>query len=222
MNRKNTPQPQDSLNHWAQSMQEHITAQRQHLQAALPEQIAKRSGADWVPTGPDSGQLTLNYFRSTLVIEVPGYSVSTPQGETVPTIIEGLVITYFEVATGAPRVGEWITFRDLPGGTFYHQAFTGYSGNRLAQHFGNNLEAFKRGAEVAGGLILPGLGEMAYEFQILPCIWLAVVYWLGDPVDDFPSQANVLFDRSSSQYMALDGLAILGSQLVSQIIRASE
>lgn len=221
MNQNKTPQPQDSLNHWAQSMQERITAQRDVLQNDSPEAVAERSGADWAPRDPDSGRLTLSYFGSPLLIEVPGYRVSTPQGDAAPIMIEGLVITYLEMAGGAPRAGEWIAFRDLPGGTFYHQAFTGYSGSRLAQHFGGNLAAFKRGAEAVGGLLLPGLGQAAYEFQVLPCLWLAVVYWLGDPEDGFPSQANVLFDGSSSQYMVLDGLAILGSQLVSRIIRAS-
>ena len=69
--------------------------------------------------------------------------------------------------------------------------------------------------------MLVGLGQVAFEFQALPHVWMAIVYWLGDPEDGLPPQANVLFDRAANDYMVLDGLAILGSQLVGHIIRAS-
>jgi hypothetical protein len=48
---------------------------------------------------------------------------------------------------------------------------------------------------------------------------LAAVFWPGD--DEFPSRATILFDASSGHYMTTDGMAILGSGLVSRIIKAS-
>lgn len=210
-----------NINRWMESMHERLAAQRQTLQAHAPETVAYRSGATWTASAPGEGQLSLRCLGMPVMISLPEYSVSTAQGAKVSIITEALIISYLESARGTTRAGEWVAFRDLPGGIFYHQAFSGYTGKRLTQHFGNNLDIFCYGAESAGGLLLPGLGHAAYEFQMFPHLWVAIVYWLGDPEDGLLPQANVLFDRAASDYIVLDGLAILGSQLVGHIIRAS-
>jgi hypothetical protein len=212
----------DHLNHWMRSMQDRLTTQREHLQTQAPESIAQRSGAAWKPAESGGGQITLQYFQTPLVITVPDFHLTNQQGATVDIMTEALVIAYLEMAAGAPRTGQWIAFRELPGGTFYHQAFTGYTGQRLARYFGNDLAAIDRSAQAVGGIKLPEPGDAAYEFQILPHLWLATVCWSGDPEDGFPPQASVLFDQSASAYMVLDGLAILGSQLVSRLIKTSK
>jgi len=149
---------------------------------------------------------------------VPEYLVLEANGAAAPTMVQALVTAYLLMASGAPRAGEWVAFRDLPDGAFYHQAFTGYTGDLLSRALGDDLEAFERGARAARGSRLGGLGDAAYEFRALPRLWLAVTYWLGDVEDDFPPQARVLFDRAASQYMIIDGLAIIGSQLVRLIL----
>ena len=63
------------------------------------------------------------------------------------------------------------------------------------------------------------MGSAGYAFQVLPRVRLAAVYWLGD--EDFPSQASILFEDTGPHYMSADGLAVLGSHLVTAIIRAS-
>jgi len=211
-------QPQDSMKHWAQSMDEQMAGQRQRLRARVAQQVAANSGASWEPSGPDEGTLSLAFFGRPLVVRVPEYRVLDADGADAPTMIQGLVTAYLLAATGAPRVGEWVAFRELPDGAFYHQAFTGYTGGLLSRTLGDNLAAFERGARAAGGSRLSGFGDAAYEFRALPRLWLAVTYWLGDEEDGFPSQARVLFDRAASQYMIIDGLAIIGSQLVRQIL----
>lgn len=217
-----TQLPADAnLNRWMESMQERLAAQRQALRAYAPETVAHRSGTTWTPSGSGAGQLSLRCLGMPVTIRLPEYSIFTTHGATVSVITEALIISYLESARGTPRVGEWVAFRDLPGGTFYHQAFTGYTGKRLAQHFGNNLDAFCHAAKSVGGLSLAELGHAAFEFQAFPHLRVAIVYWLGDPEDGLPPQANVLFERAASDYMVLDGLAILGSQLVGHIIRAS-
>jgi hypothetical protein len=105
---------------------------------------------------------------------------------------------------------------------FYHQAFDGYTSNPLVQVVGGNLALFERGARTAGGYRLTGFGDAAFEFKVLPRIWLAVAYWLGDEEDGFPPRAKVLFDRAASSYLITDGLAILGSQLVRRIMRDAQ
>jgi hypothetical protein len=214
-------QPQDAMAHWARSMEEQMEGQREQLRACHPDAIARNSGARWTPSGPDEGTLSLRFFQAPFLIDVPEYIVLTANGDEAPTMIQGLVTAYLLSANGVPRAGEWIAFRDLPGGMFYHQAFSGYTGGLLARTLGDDIEAFRRGAEANGGGKLTGFGDAAYEFRVLPGIWMAGVYWLGDEEDGFPPQANVLFDAAARHYLIIDGLAIVGSQLTRRIIKAS-
>jgi hypothetical protein len=46
---------------------------------------------------------------------------------------------------------------------------------------------------------------------------MAVIYWRGD--DEFSPNANVLFDASAGHYLSTDGLAVLGRELCSKILR---
>jgi hypothetical protein len=199
-------------------MEEQMANQRERLSALTPQQIADNSGASWTQRGLNEGTLALTYLQQPLVVQVPDYVVVEPGGHEVPTLIQGLVMTYLLTATGAHRAGEWVAFRELPNGMFYHHAFTGYTGGLLSRTLENDLEAFNRGAQAVGGSRLTALGDAAYEFRALPRIWLAVTYWLGDVEEGFPAQARVLFDRSASHYMIIDGLAIIGSHLVKHIL----
>jgi hypothetical protein len=212
------PDAQNSLNHWVQSMEAQMAEQRERLRAIAPAQIAERSGAFWTPLSPREGTLALTFLQQPLSVRVPDYLVAGPGDHEAPTMIQGLVLTYLLAATGVQRAGEWVAFRELPGGMFYHQAFTSYTGGLLSRTLDNDLDAFKRGAHAVGGSCLSALGDAAYEFRALPGIWLAVTYWLGDDEEGFPAQATVLFDRSASDYMTIDGLAIIGSHLVRRIL----
>jgi hypothetical protein len=106
---------------------------------------------------------------------------------------------------------------------FYAQAFRGYAENRLARELStgereeDGLAAFRAGAERLGGTPIE-IGNAGYAFQVLPRVHLGAVFWLGD--EDFPSRASILFQDSATHYMSTDGLAVLGSHLVSALLDA--
>ncbi len=64
------------------------------------------------------------------------------------------------------------------------------------------------------------IGDAGYVFQVLPRLKLAVIMWAGD--DEFPAQAQVLFQESAPHYLMTDGLAIVGSLLIGQIVKAAK
>jgi len=195
-----------------------MDGQRAALRGRDPARIAAASGVRW---GPDAGCFELTYWQQPLRVHVPDYVAATPEGDPLPTLAQALVLTYLVSADGTPRAGEWIAFRELPDGLFYHAAFSGYSGQALVRGLGDDLTAFQRGARACGGTRLTGFGDAAFEFQVLPRLWLAVIYWLGDDEDGFPPQASVLFDRAAGRMLITDGLAILGGQLARRILQAA-
>jgi hypothetical protein len=139
-------------------------------------------------------------------------------GEQPASFTQSLILTYLATADGTTPSSRWVGFRDLPDGMFYVQAFEGYSGSRLVRELQGGAAAFRRAAEALGGEPLE-IGDAGYVFSVLPRVHLALVYWEGD--EEFPSQARVLFEDTAAHYMSTDGLAILGSQLVGRILKAS-
>ena len=124
---------------------------------------------------------------------------------------------YFDGVKGISLSGEWISFKEIPGGMFYAQAFQGYSGNELAKVFQNDLDAFIKANQKLGGK-RENFGDAAFLYKILPFIPMLVVCWLGD--EDFPPSYRILFNANAEHYLVVDGYAILGSNLTRKLIKA--
>ena len=73
--------------------------------------------------------------------------VVAPAG-TAPVTAQTVTVVYNLYATDG--------YYELPDGMFYTQAFQGYSGNRLARFFVNNVAGFERAAVDVGGTRVEG------------------------------------------------------------------
>lgn len=190
-----------------------ITELAEELQPRSPEQLASLCGG----TCQDE-LLLLPYWERTIAVRWPDLEVLDDGfKESCSTFDRAMVLYYLSRADGTAIAGDWIGFRELPHGGFYNQAFQGYSGNRLAKHYGNDGDAFSAACLSNAGEALGEFSTYAFSFRPLPRILLAAVFWPGD--EQLTSKASILFDSAASLYMPTDGLAILGSGLVSRLIR---
>jgi hypothetical protein len=207
--------PTAQLRQWLDRLAPVVERAQAVLQCQDPASIARRSGC----TRDDHGNLRLVFLGKEYLVSPQDFRVRlATDGEEPSSFISSLVLTYLANADGTPPSGQWIGFRDLPDGMFYVQAFQGYSGGRLARELKGGVQVFRRAAEALRGSPI-AMGSAGYAFEVLPQVPMAVVYWDGD--EDFAPQAQILFDRTTSRYMPTDGLAILGSQLVGQILKAA-
>jgi len=201
---------------WATSFAPVLADLRRTLLDREPARIASLAGADW---SADRQEFALDLLGERCRIGWPDL-VAYRAGATCPlsTNLQGLLLYYLSLADGSAPSGTWISFRELPDGWLYHQAFQGYSGDVLARELGNDIGAFATAAVALGGAPL-GLGDCGYGFTCLPRVKLALVYWRGD--EEFAPRAQVLFDASASHYLTTDGLAGLGSHLISRLLKAT-
>ena len=177
--------------------------------------IADRSGA----TIDQHGNLHVVFLRREYVIDQAEWIVKrADDGVVPPAIMQSLILTYLYTADGTPPADRWVGFRELPNGLFYAQAFQGYTGAALIRDLNSEVASFKRASDQLQGTALP-IGDAGYAFQVLPRVTLAVVMWAGD--DEFPAHAQVLFQASAPHYLVTDGLAIVGSLLIGQIVKAA-
>jgi len=176
--------------------------------------VANRSGATIDP----QGNLRVEFLRREYVIDHVDWTVQRADDNVAPSsFIQSLILSYLYTADGTPPIDRWLGFRELPGGLFYASAFQGYTGAELIRDLNGDVAAFKQASEKLQGKTL-AIGDAGYDFRVLPHLKLAVVMWAGD--DEFPAQAQVLFQETAAHYLMTEGLAIVGSLLIGQIIKA--
>ncbi len=197
---------------WTESLEPQIKEAREKLRQRDPAILAADSG---VVFAGDASRFEICFLGQPYTVSWPDLQVFKPDGQVCSNLDQAFLLQYLLIADGAPLADSWVSLGGLPNGSFYEQAYQGYSGNVLARAFRGRPADLKRAAELLGGEPLT-LGDLAFRYLALPRIPLALVYWSGG--DEFPDSAQVLFDRSASHYHHLEMLAHLGSLLCEKVI----
>lgn len=206
--------PQDIQGQWESSMKRQLDTLRASIQQDAVEPLAMRCGGR-----TEGDKLILKYWQHEVSISWPELGAYDETDSKKLSLFDTtLVLYYLKTADNTPMADRWVSFRELPGGAFYHQAFQGYSGDRMARIFEHNLDRYCLAAKSLDGVRLTGISDYVYAFKPLPRLRLATILWPGD--DEFPGRGSILFDAAAIHYMVLDGLAILGSRLVSKLEKA--
>ncbi|MBF8256272.1 MAG: hypothetical protein HW375_1179 [Anaerolineales bacterium] len=185
---------------------------RRDLHAAAPDRVAACVGGSW-----QDGVLHLGYWGRPVRIGWPDLEPRGDDGKPLSAFDQAMLLYHLRQSDGTLPADRWISYRDLPGGEFYHQAYQGYTGRRLAEAFGGDPERFDAAA-APNGERLDGPAPHAWSYAPLPRIALAACLWPGD--DEMPSQASVLFDANAGHHLPIDGLALLGAGLTGRLLRA--
>jgi hypothetical protein len=151
-----------------------------------------------------------------------GDVVNLATGKIAHASIAIVLWHYLLTADGTPPADRWLTFRELPSGLFYAQAFAVHAEQLIAGTFGNDVAGFNKAALSLGGQSLtsaPGAGlappDAAYRFQAFPRLAIAVQLWEGD--DEFLGRAQVLFDAAASHYLPTEDLSGVGDWLAHKL-----
>ncbi len=151
------------------------------------------------------------------------YSVSFPEfeftdkkdsGKEVPIQEQVLILHYLE-ADSYPISGKWVAYREIPGASFYFSAFTKRAIDPLKNVFGNNVDGFIKAATMLKGKSVD-IGDAAFEFQVLPEIPLQLIIHEGD--EEFPAEANILFDETIGKMLSPEDVAWLAGMLVYRLM----
>jgi len=126
-----------------------------------------------------------------------------------------LLLHYLITARGVPVSEEWITFREVPSGSFYYASFVKRAILPLGKCFGGRLSLLHDVSQVIGQ-VLPLPGDMALKIFALPRVPVVLSLWKGD--DEFPSQTNLYFDESISSYLSTEDIAYLAGAVVYKVI----
>ena len=199
---------------WEAAMLAQVERLRADLRSQDPAETARRIGALFTAT-----VLRWPYWGGDVEIGWPTLEPRWVDGGPCSPFDTAMLLYHLRSSDGSSPAGTWIGFRELPGGSFYHQAFTGYTGRRLAEKFGAAPEGLDAAARTLRGEPVVGLAPHAWRFVPLPRIPMAACLWPGD--EEVVPQAAVVFDALAGHHLPTDGLALLGSGLTGRLLKAA-
>jgi len=182
--------------------------------------VARFSGA--IITGEkESGMILSLLFlnRKTAVTWGDFRMTFEETGQEVPIQQQILLLHYLQGAGtsgGGASSGEWISFQEVPDGRFYIDAFQRRAKMPLIQAFGSKPEHLPRVAATLYNANAFDQGDFAVKVQVLPLVAVALVLWKGD--EEFPPDANILFDRSICKLLSAEDIATLAGMVVYPLV----
>lgn len=133
---------------------------------------------------------------------------AAPTGDQLLTV-SILLVHYLTKARGIPLAGEWISFRELPGGDIYNTPFTNRTIRPMVGVFGRQPAKLAEAMRRLGGR-QEKLGHGSGSVHAFPMVPVCFVVWEGD--EEIPASGQILFDRSASGYMDTEALVVVASE----------
>jgi hypothetical protein len=177
------------------------------------ESILQRTGIE----GSEVNQFRVAFLDRVYCIGFPGLEFedeAEPEKE-IPIQEQILILHYMLAALPPPLTGNWVSYREIPGASFYYGAFVKRAIDPLKNIFGQNVEGLLKAGKLLGGRKIDS-GDVGYEFRLLPNVPVRLILWAGD--DEFPAAGNILFDENINRILSPEDIAWLAGMLVYRLI----
>jgi hypothetical protein len=187
------------------------------LKEADLDYLARSSGSEIVSTENGEREIKLSFLGTPYMVRV-GEEVDVTrdgQGGEVSLPEKILICHYLLHSSGEPLSNEFITFRQIPDGHFYFDAFQRRARDPFVATFGRDTKLFRECAQMLGGRPIE-TGDVGMSFQVLPRVPIQLVIWEGD--DELPPDGTILFDSTIQRNLSAEDIAVLSGMLVYRLM----
>jgi heterodisulfide reductase subunit C len=166
------------------------------------DDVCARCGAERTAEG-----LAVEYLNKKYRISFPAVEFLPPS----PSYVSQLIILHYLASTGKEKTtGEFVGYRDLPGGMFYYTAYCKQGPDRIMREFGNEPEQVFPAAETLGG-VKASFGDASVRIRVFPRVELLIVLYKSD--DEFPNEAHVLYKNDIINFLSLKDISMLTGEI---------
>ena len=198
---------------------DYINARKIAVQELARRPLEEISAFTNLPVG-DHDQLVLPFLNKVYEIQYPDFTFTDQQSpdEEAPIQEQVLLLHYLQGCREKTLTGNWIAYREIPGASFYFAAFVKRAIDPLKKVFGHNIEGLNQaGAKI--GAEQMDFGDAGLQLTVLPKTPLQLILWQGD--DEFPAEANILFDEITGDILSPEDAAWLAGMVVYRLIALS-
>lgn len=112
----------------------------------------------------------------------------------------------------------WVPFRELKNASPFAPAFEKNILKPLAATFEGKPDKLREAAQALGGEML-SQADVGFILPCFVCIPMQFLFWDGD--DEFPAQANILFDYSATDYIHVESTVTLATEGLVRLKKAA-
>jgi hypothetical protein len=152
-------------------------------------------------------------------VRYPDFSFQDEQEseKEVPLQEQVLILHYLQgSATHQTLTGKWIAYREISDASFYFAAFVKRAIDPLKKVFGQDIDRFTLSTDRLGGGKAIEPGDAGVELTVFPLVPLQLILYAGD--DEFPPEANILFDQSIGSLLSPEDVAWLAGMVVYRLM----
>lgn len=168
----------------------------------------------------DNKKIKLSFFEREVIVDLDENNIyytgdkKAGRGEALDKYSSSLILHYMLNADGTPLTGEWISYRELPGGLFYWKTIPAVL-EPLVKEYGSNGDRFLKRAFKIGGEKYTGFkfGSVIYPFKMFP-----VLIILDEKSEEFEASVRMLFDRSAPCYLKTDVVKLIVVYIVNKLL----
>lgn len=106
--------------------------------------------------------------------------------------------------------GEFVPFRKVKRASPFEGAFQKNILDAMSRTFAGHVEELRRACEQLRGIPL-SQGDVGYRIPAFDCMPLQFIFWDAD--DEFPAQANILFDADITDFLHEETVVCLADDL---------
>ena len=185
---------------------------------ALEQALARLECVDWprrcanlgLPL-PVDNKIRFRALGMDLQLElVPIKLFQLPESRPLKISDQILIFHYLGCDFPVTSTGQFIPFRELPGGQFYEGPFRARSVELLVQKIQNDLPRLKQNLQRFGGEFL-NRGDFGLRFPVIGNLEIQLIYYTGD--SEFPPEANLLFDQCIQRVYCTEDVAVLAGRV---------
>jgi len=187
------------------------------LKTASFDSILKRTGFKSVA----DNEFRVPFLDRVYRVAFPGlgFKDETDSHKEVPIQEQILILHYMQSPAIPVLTGNWVSYREIPGASFYHSAFIKRAIDPLKKVFGEHVAGLLAAAEILGSQTIDS-GDAGCEFRPFPHVPVRLILWAGD--DEFAAEANIVFDESIKKTLLPEDIAWLAGMLVYRLIALSK
>lgn len=166
----------------------------------------------------DEGQLLLwHYGRRFAVSRLDGTIRAVSDERPVDIMPRLNIYTLFWYAKkDVSLTGSWVPFRELKGASPFARAFQQGILEPLAETFSGHEGLLEKAVESLRGVRVSSTGFRLPAFSCMP---VRLNFWDAD--DEFPAQANLLFDSSATDLAHVESIVTIATEALYQLADVS-
>jgi len=168
----------------------------------------------------DTNALKIPFLNRIFSLNYPDFQFMdiTDSDKEIPIQEQVLILHYLVSDSSAEPTGNWVSYREIPGASFYFSAFIKRAVDPLKKVFGQSISVFMEASKRLDGIPID-IGDAGFEYRVFPRVPMRIILWKGD--DEFPSEANILFDETIGAILSPEDIAWMAGMNVYRLISLS-